>query len=87
MTAHDFHNRSPLWWYLLKEAQIAGGGATLGPVGSRIVVEVFVGLLQGDPRSFLSRKADWVPELPSGFPPHYEIADLLNWLNDLNPLG
>jgi len=87
VTDNDFHNRSPLWWYLLKEAQIVGGGATLGPVGSRIVVEVFVGLLQGDPRSFLSRKADWVPELPSGFPPHYEIADLLNWVNDLNPLG
>jgi len=87
VTAHDFHNRSPLWWYLLKEAQLTGGGVTLGPVGSRIVVEVFVGLLQGDPQSFLSRKADWVPELPSGFPPHYEIADLLNWLNDLDPLG
>jgi hypothetical protein len=82
-----FDRRSPLWWYLLKEAQLLGGGRTLGPVGSRIVAEVFVGLLEGDPGSFLRIKRDWVPELPSGFPPHYEIADLLNWLGDLNPLG
>jgi len=33
----------------------------LGPVGGRIVTEVFVGLLLGDPNSFLSKDPTWRP--------------------------
>jgi hypothetical protein len=71
LTDHGFDHATPLWYYILKEAQILGGaldsanpparGATLGPVGSRILAEVFVGLLQGDPESFLVQQPNWVP--------------------------
>ena len=47
---------TPLWYYLLREAEL-GGGESLGPVGGRIVAEVLVGLLQGDPLSYIRQMA------------------------------
>ena len=55
---------TPLWYYVLKEAEVAEAGLRLGPVGARIVGEVIIGLLQLDPNSFLSRR-DWRPTLPT----------------------
>ena len=40
------------------------GGNQLGPVGGRIVGEVFVGLLQADNDSFLNASRRWRPTLP-----------------------
>lgn len=48
----DFLKSTPLWLYILQEAETREGGARLGPVGGRIVAEVFIGLLQGDPKSY-----------------------------------
>jgi hypothetical protein len=45
---------SPLFYYLLKEAELKAGGVTLGPVGSHIVSEVVQGALEADPESYLS---------------------------------
>ena len=67
---------TPLWFYVLKEAEHRGGGDRLGPVGGRIVAEVLIGLLRADPASYLSLEPDWQPTLPaagSGF----GLADLL----------
>ena len=55
---------TPLWYYLLKEAQVVASGLTLGPVGGRIVGEVFIGLLQLDQDSYLSERG-WRPTLPT----------------------
>jgi hypothetical protein len=55
---------TPLWFYVLKEAEVMEDGLHLGPVGGRIVGEVIIGLLESDPGSFLSRPA-WTPELPT----------------------
>ncbi len=55
--------RTPLWLYVLREADIVNDGLRLGPVGGRIVAEVFIGLLQLDPTSFLSAQPDWRPTL------------------------
>ena len=35
----------------------------LGPVGGRIVAEVFLGMLFGDNDSFLSADPEWVPTI------------------------
>jgi hypothetical protein len=43
---------TPLWFYVLREAEI-GGGNRLGPVGGRIVAETIIGQLRADPRSYL----------------------------------
>ena len=45
---------TPLWFYLLLEAQLREGGVRLGPVGGRIVAEVLLGLIQGDRNSYLN---------------------------------
>jgi hypothetical protein len=60
----DLDAATPLWYYILKEAQIVEGGVRLGPVGARIVGEVIIGLLQLDHRSFLSMP-QWRPTLPT----------------------
>jgi hypothetical protein len=66
----------PLWFYILFEAQEFANGEHLGPVAARIISDVFVGLLKGDPESFLSKKPDWRPTLGAN-PGKFGIADLL----------
>jgi hypothetical protein len=56
---------TPLWYYILKEAEIVEDGLRLGPVGGRIVGEVIIGLLQTDPMSYLSVSPSWRPTLPT----------------------
>ena len=60
-----FDFSTPLWYYVLKEAELLADGLHLGPVGGRIVAEVFIGLLQTDPGSYLSVRPGWRPTLPS----------------------
>jgi hypothetical protein len=56
---------APLWFYILKEAELPPYNAErLGPVGGRIVAEVLVGLLQRDPNSYLYLDAAWKPAPP-----------------------
>lgn len=70
---------TPLWFYLLREAERLEGGLHLGPTGARIVAEVLVGLLKGDPTSFLRVAPAWKPELPSAQPGRFTMADLLRF--------
>ena len=70
-----FAKNCPLWTYILAEAAahkvavaIPATGAPgpintpqLGPVGGRIVAEVMVGLMFGDPSSMLSLDPQWAP--------------------------
>jgi hypothetical protein len=84
---HNFHRKTPLWYYVLKEAEVQGEGRQLGEVASRIVGEVFVGLLEGYPNSFLSKQPDWTPKLPSSEPGDFKMSDLLRFVGEINPLG
>ena len=61
----DFDKATPLWYYVLKEAELMESGLHLGPVGGRLVGEVVIGLLQSDPNSYLRQEPDWTPVLPS----------------------
>jgi hypothetical protein len=71
-----FWGKCPLWTYILAEAatmqtsvNVPVTPATkvntpqLGPVGGRIVAEVFLGMLFGDNDSFLSADPEWVPTI------------------------
>ncbi|HJU62308.1 MAG TPA: peroxidase, partial [Candidatus Binatia bacterium] len=64
----DFGNNldqsTPLWYYILKEAEVIENGLRLGPVGGRIVGEVIIGLLQLDRQCYLSAEPGWRPTLP-----------------------
>ncbi|HEY6778191.1 MAG TPA: heme peroxidase family protein [Thermoleophilaceae bacterium] len=71
---------TPLWFYVLKEAEVRSNGERLGPVGARIVAEVLIGVLQGDPNSFLSMEPGWTPEgIPAKTPGEFTLADLLTF--------
>jgi hypothetical protein len=55
---------TPLWYYILREAEVMTDGLHLGPVGGRIVGEVILGLLQLDRDSYLWSPG-WRPTLPT----------------------
>jgi Animal haem peroxidase len=68
---------TPLWYYVLKEAEAREDGERLGPVGSLIVGEVLLGIVDGDPESFRSVDPSWRPTLPSRVPGRFTLAELL----------
>jgi Animal haem peroxidase len=68
---------TPLWLYVLKEAEALADGDRLGPVGGRIVGEVLVGIIDADPESFRSVDPAWRATLPSHEPGAFGIADIL----------
>jgi len=76
----EFAGNAPLWYYILAEAQqefkANDTPIKLGEVGGRIVAEVFIGLMLGDPHSFLSQEPDWEPFGEFGGP-NFKIKDLL----------
>jgi hypothetical protein len=58
-----FDKATPLWFYLLKEAEVFGG-QHLGPLGSRLVAETLVGLVVNDAKSYWHQygaKGRWHP--------------------------
>ncbi|MFJ8235977.1 heme peroxidase family protein [Ureibacillus sp. NPDC094379] len=72
-----FHRKTPLWFYILREAEIHAEGKRLGPVGSRIVAEVLIGLLHGDENSFIRQNPNWRPDL--GKKGKFGIVDFLKF--------
>jgi hypothetical protein len=71
-----FRGKCPLWTYILAEAAntrtalpipvqpaMKINTPQLGPVGGRIVAEVFLGMLFGDNDSFLTADPEWVPTI------------------------
>ena len=83
-----FKHNCPLWTYILAEAMqnqesvkipvsenVTIKTPRLGPVGGRIVAEVFLGLLFGDPNSLLSLDPHWTPASGSG----YALKDFVNY--------
>jgi len=87
--------QTPLWYYLLREAEIETGAKHLGPVGGSIVAEVLVGLMKADPESVLAAPTTELPSADGKF----RIADLFAFVESkkgqsnipaagvINPLG
>jgi hypothetical protein len=66
----DLASGTPLWFYLLVEAERIGRetepglyeeGEGLGPVGAQIIAETMIGLVELDPRSYLAQNRAWNP--------------------------
>ncbi len=82
-----FKGNCPLWTYILAEARqfqaavtipVTGTPVTvntpqLGPVGGRIVAEVFLGMMFGDNSSMLSLDPNWAPVTG----PNFALKDLV----------
>ncbi len=75
LSKDSFTGRTPLWFYILAEAQLSGGGR-LGPVGSRIVASVIIGLVRKSKDSYLRIK-DWSPTL--GTQSRFDVTDLFQF--------
>jgi Animal haem peroxidase len=82
----EFSGKAPLWYYILAEAahdwRNKGEGkpeapVSLGKVGSRIVLETFVGLLLYDSHSFLRQAPTWIPEI--GKKEKFDMPDLIKY--------
>ncbi len=71
ITSTGWHRETPLWYYILREADACTGGHRLGPVGGRIVAEVLIGLIDTDPTSFRKISPEWLPKKT--------LSELLTW--------
>jgi hypothetical protein len=95
--APGFAGNAPLWAYILSEAQVtswekADPGLAeddipikLGPVGSRLVAEVFASLLRGDPTSYLNAGHKFVPINAFTRDGRFGLAELINVALDRKP--
>jgi Animal haem peroxidase len=77
LAEHGWNEETPLWVYVLREADALHDGDRLGPVGGRIVGEVLIGIIDADPESFRSVDRSWKPSLPAYEPEHFGIVDIL----------
>jgi hypothetical protein len=72
-----WQGETPLWYYILREADVREDRERLGPVGGRIVAEVLLGLIDADPYSYRALAPDWTPELAGATAGTFTMADLL----------
>ena len=75
LSSSHLDERTPLWFYILREAEVEAGGRHLGPVGGRIVGEVLYGLIEGDSQSYLAQDPEWTPTYGVGHT--FEMTHLL----------
>ena len=76
--------KTPLWYYILREAAVRQEGNRLGLLGSRIVANTFVRILKRDPDSILNVPGGFVPVLPSKTPGDFTFADLVQFATVLD---
>jgi hypothetical protein len=69
--------KTPLWYYVLREAAVLQGGNQLGPVGAKIVADTFVRMLRRDGSSYLNVTGGFTPILPSVTAGDFTVADLV----------
>ncbi|MEZ4714691.1 MAG: heme peroxidase family protein [Caldilineaceae bacterium] len=61
-----FDMHTPLWFYILAEAELLEGGMHLGPVGGTIVAEVIIEMIRRSANSIFEFDGDWNPSQLSG---------------------
>lgn len=73
------HGPAPLWYYILREAEVMTGGTHLAGVGAQIVGRTFLALLTHDPASYLHAAPHWTPTLPRADSNTFTMVDLINF--------
>jgi hypothetical protein len=83
LTNYGFDKETPLWYYILKEAELRNKGEKLGWLGSMLVANVISQALWADPDSYLSVDPSWVPTLPGPRNPKlFGMGHLLRFVID-----
>jgi len=75
--------KTPIWYYILREASVLGSGNSLGPLGARIVARTFARILKRDANSFINN--GFTPSLPSAVAGNFTVADLMNFAGVTRP--
>lgn len=83
---NGFDTETPLWFYILKEAELQHQGNNLGDVGSTIVAETFHGLIDASEDSIFAGSS-WTTSLPSVDPNKFTMTDMLHYVDDRDPLA
>jgi hypothetical protein len=78
LTDPGWKGKAPLWFYVLKEAELLGGDR-LGPVGGTIVAEVVLGLMACDTTSYFTANPGFDPGAG------YSMGDFLLWADAIDP--
>jgi len=89
-------DKTPLWFYILKEAELGddtqpnSAGNRLGKLGSKIMVDVLLGIMKFSPISILDDN-DWYPKytrrgVPETDSAKFEMVDLLDFAGVVNSL-
>jgi hypothetical protein len=88
--APGFAGHAPLWTYILSEAQVTSWKnpdpslatddipVKLGPLGGRLVAEVFASLLRDDPTSYLHAERTFTPIAAFTHDETFGLAELIN---------
>lgn len=61
LTDAGWGDHAPLWFYVLKEAELVAQGRRLGPVGGMLVAGTILGLIAYDSSSYLNARPAWQP--------------------------
>jgi hypothetical protein len=77
LAEHGWRAETPLWFYVLREADVQQEGDRLGEVGGRIVGDVLIGIIDADSESYRAVDRGWRPTLPAATIDEYGIADLI----------
>jgi len=78
LTEPEWKGKAPLWFYILKEAELLGGDR-LGPVGGTILAEVVLGLMACDKASYFTTNPGFTPGAG------YTMGDFLKWADVIDP--
>jgi hypothetical protein len=73
---------APLWYYILREAEVNHKGEHLGELGSTIVAETIIGLAWHDHYSYLYQWPHWTPaEEEIGLRKDFDMAALIRFVD------
>lgn len=82
LSRFGFTEETPLWFYILREAE-EQNGERLGPIGSCILAETLVGLIENSKTSLLDDKnIDSLDEVPK-----FSMARIFEAIGEFNPIG
>jgi hypothetical protein len=73
---YGFDTDTPLWYYILREAECIGKQVQLGPVGGRIIAEVIIDAVRSDRNSYLSANPTWQPTIAR------QMTDILTFVEN-----
>jgi hypothetical protein len=82
LVSAGFEKRSPLWFYVLAEAELTQNGMRLGRVGGMLIAEVLIGLVRRSADSIFNMPSGWNPsqmsqEMKRPMNPNYHLMALL----------